>query len=722
MLACCRPTDKYLPEAQTFKEERTPGDAEVLVDTDTRKPAEPVPIVPSIPAASEIVEEEEDTNDDVRDPPEDELVIINRWMHARSLSNKERKELGYARQKVFSECVDWDAPYTPPIHKKTDKQVQKLSTDLEKCWIFSALNEKKFAAIIAAFKRQKYEKGATIFKQGELVTADDPGIFLVEKGTCDVAIQEPGTSNTVNKQVKDGDIFGELSLLHSHSRPSTVVANTTCSMWSLHRGAFTNIVLRSEREVKMRLQELVAKVEVFQSLCPTDLNRVVDAMETRMVDVGTKIVVEGEIGDKFFIIKEGKCVAVKGDLVVKEYVANDYFGELALLNDEPRAATIMSVSKTELATLHKDVLKRLLGNNVDLLNRRNTYQDEEIDAPGEESSSSDSEMDDEEVARREKARSKGARMSVLGDSWTHDPNWVGPHFPKTPEQRARLAEVLSQSFIFQALSQADINRVIDAFREHQAKLNDVIIVQGDEVGATEPGLYVIEGGHFNVYKSPTTPLTNVHVDVQPGTWCGGGELRPLNPEQVKDKFGPHVFTYETTGQYFGELALLYNAPRAASVIASSQKGVMWSISRDVFNNVVKGAMMLEKQRCEKVLEDVPLLQHLSYGERTRIADAMSSRSIKKGEYIIRKGEAGQELYILEEGQAVASLDGRVVRQYMANDFFGERALLKKEPRAADVIALIDCRVLLINRECFVQLLGPLEKVIGERVGSYDNLG
>ena len=55
------------------------------------------------------------------------------------------------------------------------------------------------------------------------------------------------------------------------------------------------------------------------------------------------IITEGDAGDNLYIIEEGSCVATKTvdgeSVVVKEYAVGDFFGELALLTDQPRAAT-----------------------------------------------------------------------------------------------------------------------------------------------------------------------------------------------------------------------------------------------------------------------------------------------------------------------------------------------------------------------------------------------
>jgi len=58
-------------------------------------------------------------------------------------------------------------------------------------------------------------------------------------------------------------------------------------------------------------------------------------------------------------------------------------------------------------------------------------------------------------------------------------------------------------------------------------------------------------------------------------------------------------------------------------------------------------------------------------------------------------------------------------QYKGGDYFGERALLKNEPRAASVIAKTDCNVVSMDRHSFKRLMGPLEEILKRNMDSYE---
>jgi cAMP-dependent protein kinase regulator len=143
---------------------------------------------------------------------------------------------------------------------------------------------------------------------------------------------------------------------------------------------------------------------------------------------------------------------------------------------------------------------------------------------------------------------------------------------------------------------------------------------------------------------------------------------------------------------FGELALLYNCPRAASIVAK-EDSIVYSLDRECFNSIVKDSTVKKRQLYDEFLSKVELLQDLEPFERGVICDVLSPQTYNAGETIINEGEAGDTIYFIENGKAYATkknaqgIQDRVF-DYKKNDYFGELALLKDIPRQASVIAMV----------------------------------
>ena len=138
-----------------------------------------------------------------------------------------------------------------------------------------------------------------------------------------------------------------------------------------------------------------------------------------------------------------------------------------------------------------------------------------------------------------------------------------------------------------------------------------------------------------------------------------------------------------------------------------------------FNHIVKDASAKKRQQYEKFLSTVSVLSNMDHYERSKLADAIKEVSFSANEVIITKGETGDSFYILVEGEAYATLDSNeVVKNYTSGDYFGELALIKGEPRAANVIAKTNIKVISLDRKSFKRLLGPLTEILKRNMNNY----
>jgi len=102
---------------------------------------------------------------------------------------------------------------------------------------------------------------------------------------------------------------------------------------------------------------MLKRMPLFRELTYKQINVISAMLKAKVVPAGTVIVREGEPGDAFYIVKSGEVVVTAKSETGKETVANlseaEYFGEIALITDQPRIATVTSISETDLLILEK---------------------------------------------------------------------------------------------------------------------------------------------------------------------------------------------------------------------------------------------------------------------------------------------------------------------------------------------------------------------------------
>ncbi|HRU39353.1 MAG TPA: cyclic nucleotide-binding domain-containing protein [Candidatus Goldiibacteriota bacterium] len=116
------------------------------------------------------------------------------------------------------------------------------------------------------------------------------------------------------------------------------------------------------------LRSALQKVDFFYSFNFSELDMLIKALKKRKVKKGETVINQGEIGDKFYLIGRGQfSVYVKKGMGNQQKVADlsdgDFFGEMALVTDLPRTATVKADDEGELFVLYKKDFKKILLSN-----------------------------------------------------------------------------------------------------------------------------------------------------------------------------------------------------------------------------------------------------------------------------------------------------------------------------------------------------------------------
>ena len=179
------------------------------------------------------------------------------------------------------------------------------------------------------------------------------------------------------------------------------------------------------------------------------------------------------------------------------------------------------------------------------------------------------------------------------------------------------------------------------------------------------------------------------------------------------------------GEAFGELWLLYNCPRAASIYAKTS-GVLYALDRETFNHIVKDSAMKKRQKYEEFLTSVELLKGMEEYDRIWLADAVWEESFNESEYIIKQGEKGDRFFFVLEGEAIVTKKlehGKAPVElitYTKGSYFGELALLNDAPRAANVIAKTKVFLISLDKDTFKRIMGSADDLIKRNIEKYEN--
>ncbi|XP_049894339.1 cAMP-dependent protein kinase type II-alpha regulatory subunit-like isoform X3 [Epinephelus moara] len=237
------------------------------------------------------------------------------------------------------------------------------------------------------------------------------------------------------------------------------------------------------------------------------------------------------------------------------------------------------------------------------------------------------------------------------------------------------------------------SEVLDGMFEVLVKPQEHIIDQGDD----GDNFYVIEKGVYDILVQ-------------------------------KDEVSVCVGKYDNKGS-FGELALMYNTPRAATIVAT-QEGALWGLDRATFHRLIVRNNAKKRRMYEAFIECVPLLKSLEVSERMKIVDVLGARTFKDGECIITQGEDADCFYIVESGEVKIMIKSKTkagqqdnaeveVARCSRGQYFGELALVTNKPRAASVYAVGETKCLVIDVQAFERLLGPCMDIMKRNISQYE---
>lgn len=234
--------------------------------------------------------------------------------------------------------------------------------------LFSRLDREALAAIAAEARLVSYDAGEVIVEEGKVGDT----FYSVRYGSAEVTQGEDG-GGRVLARLGPGDCFGETAMLKDGVRTATVRSLGQTDVIELPLAAFEKVVAKVggvDFAQVLRAASAIGKSKLFKGLPSDRLSSLATKFVPRSVPVGTDVVRFGEQGQEFYLVArgqvdvlsaEGKRLTTLGD--------GDHFGEIALLRNVPRTATVRTLSETLLLVLSRDAFLRALDADLSLSER-----------------------------------------------------------------------------------------------------------------------------------------------------------------------------------------------------------------------------------------------------------------------------------------------------------------------------------------------------------------
>lgn len=341
--------------------------------------------------------------------------------------------------------------------------------------------------------------------------------------------------------------------------------------------------------------------------------------------------------------------------------SGDYFGENALLRDEPRTATIVADSPLKTFKVRRDKFQQLgLSDKLQFGTRR--------------------------------AVSSGPSTKLKAKEPT----------PKTAADVKLLSEAIQNNenlSSLNALPESKIKQMVSLMWRERIKAHTVVVQEGD---LEADFFYIIQDGRFEVSQ------------IDPDD--------PDNPERIAMGQEPktQVVNMFSKGHSFGELALMYFCPREAAVKALIDSTV-WVIDRGNFKDILMQVAESKLEEFVGYLDNVPMLSALLANEKFELANALVELHYQQGEVVVQQGDKGSTFFIMYQGMLNIHKDGVLVTQMEASTtrgqahYFGEFALLENEIRQGTVTVVSStAKMLVLDRDSFNTMLGPLKGILQKR--------
>lgn len=227
--------------------------------------------------------------------------------------------------------------------------------------------------LVAGLTRVEAKRDQVLFREGELGDA----FFLIGRGVVRAL-----RADQVVAEFSAGGWFGEGALLTGEPRTATVVVEEDAVLYRLEKVRFdavlakfpqieraihdSHVARRTDMVKSMLAGRLLRRVPFLKLASPQHIDALAKVLVPKRAEAGDVLVREGDLGASLFLVAKGAVAVEKGGVELAELSDGSFFGERALLKQEPRAATVTALESTELLELKGEAIDALSAQWPDL--------------------------------------------------------------------------------------------------------------------------------------------------------------------------------------------------------------------------------------------------------------------------------------------------------------------------------------------------------------------
>lgn len=273
-----------------------------------------------------------------------------------------RKRLAKAKRKERKQNVVGDKftaeelrKYVPEKIFKSKEERAIIRASLAKHFLFSGLQFSQIENVIDCMKKEESLPGSTVITQGD----GGDKFYVIEQGCFDIYVKD-----VLVVTYHAGQNFGELALMYNCPRAATIKTEKGGTLFALDRMGFHQFMKEATLEEEADISGFISSVKLLSDLSSADKKKLSDSFTRTKYKDGDKIITEGDMGDIFYIMEEGLVDVFKSEKKIMQLVRGDFFGERALLENKPRAATCVARGEVSCLALLRTEFETIIGRNL----------------------------------------------------------------------------------------------------------------------------------------------------------------------------------------------------------------------------------------------------------------------------------------------------------------------------------------------------------------------